>query len=124
MDTTQRPKSLVIIRHAESLRNKIKKNNVYFPDEESRAPVRGIPDHKIPLTEEGIIQAQKTGLNLQNVALPDYIYHSGYERTIQTMNYILEAYSAKERSMIKIRTNLFIRERDPGVCYDMTTQEA
>jgi len=119
-----RPTTLVLIRHAESARNKVKKGNVYFPDEESRAGLRGIPDHLIRLTDHGYIQASQAGPELKKlVGVPDYIYHSGYMRTVQTMNGILEAYSSKELGKIRIRSNPFIRERDPGHAYDMTDAE-
>jgi len=48
-----RPARLVIVRHAESERNKVKANNIYFPDEIARDLVRGTPDHKIKITPEG-----------------------------------------------------------------------
>ncbi len=37
---------------------------------------------------------------------------------------LLNAYTAEERLMTKIRQNFFIRERDPGYGYDMTETEA
>ncbi len=48
-----RPTRLVIVRHAESLRNYLKEGKVFFPNDESRVLVRGIPDHLIPLTALG-----------------------------------------------------------------------
>ena len=56
-----RPSALVLVRHAESLRNKVKKGSTYFADDAARRMIRGIPDHKISLTKEGIRQARKTG---------------------------------------------------------------
>jgi phosphohistidine phosphatase SixA len=97
-----------VIRHAESERNKGKKNSVYFADDEARKIIKGIPDHKIPLTPEGIAQAEKTGIALRKrFGTFDYIYHSGYLRTTQTMKGILKAWPEKERSKIKIRQNAF-----------------
>ena len=55
---SQRPALLVIVRHAESERNKIKKDQTYFADEEARKSIKGIPDNKISLTAEGIEQAK------------------------------------------------------------------
>jgi broad specificity phosphatase PhoE len=125
MDATKRPLRIIFIRHAESERNKAKKGATYFADEEARKTVRGIPDHKITLTPEGMIQAQKTGIYLKNkFGAPDYCYHSGYRRTEQTLEEILRAFPADESVKIKIRMNQFIRERDPGYAYDMTTEEA
>lgn len=121
----KRPKLLVLIRHPESARNEAKKGNVYFADEESRIPVKGIPDHKIPITPHGRDQAIKTGQHLhKHFGKPDYIYHSGYKRTSDGLDCMLQAYSKKELAKIKIRMNPFIRERDTGFTYDMTTKEA
>lgn len=94
-------------------------------DDESRQPVKGIPDHKIVLTEKGRDEARKVGLALrEKFGIPDYLYHSGYLRTVKTSEEILAAYTEEERLKIKIRHNLFIRERDSGYAYDMTTEEA
>jgi broad specificity phosphatase PhoE len=120
-----RPSMLLLIRHAESARNQAKKGATYFADEYARRMVKGIPDNKIPLTPEGIRQARETGVVVrERFGAPDYLYHSGYERTIQTADGILAAYPESERERIQVRHNLFIRERDPGYSYDMTQEEA
>lgn len=121
----ERPEQLIFIRHAESARNKAKRGSTYFADEEARKTVRGIPDHNIPLTKEGHSQAQKTGVYLrEKFGDPDYVYHSGYLRTIQTTEGILGAFPKAVRKRIQVRENQSIRERDPGYTYDMTTTEA
>lgn len=122
----QRPSHLVLIRHAESARNQAKpKGAVYFADEEARRTVKGIPDHDIELTPEGIRQAQESGPGIRSdYGTPDYWYHSGYKRTVQTTNGLLAAYSPEERAQIQVRHHLFLRERDPGYAYDMTEAEA
>jgi broad specificity phosphatase PhoE len=120
-----RPSLLVLIRHGESERNKAKKGATYFADEYARKDVEGIPDHKIALTPEGWDQARKTGVKLaERFGAPDYLYHSGYRRTKETAEGILEAYGDDEMARIKVRSNHFIRERDSGFAYDMTTEEA
>lgn len=122
-----RPSLLVIVRHAESQRNQIKDKagSIYFVDDESRLPVKGIPDHKIEITELGCRQAAETGVALkQKFGIFDYAYHSGYSRTEQTLQGLLTGYKPEEKSRTKIRQNLFIRERDPGYGYDMTKDEA
>lgn len=125
MRDIKRPTQLICIRHAESLRNKVKRGTTYYADEEARRAVNGVPDYKVPLTEEGIIQAQKAGLYLrERFGAPDYVYHSGYLRTMQTLDGILAAFPLEERSQIQVRMNQFIRERDPGYAYDMLTEEA
>lgn len=121
----ERPHRIVLVRHGESERNVAKKGNVYFLDDESRRAVRGIPDHKIPLTKCGKRQAEQTGEALRSTyGIFDYVYHSGYLRTVDTAAGLLSAYTEEERKRMKVRHNLFIRERDPGHAYDMTTAEA
>jgi broad specificity phosphatase PhoE len=125
MNEITRPELLVFIRHAESKRNEVKKGATYFADDAARQIVRGVPDHKVPLTLLGYVQALRTGLALKaNFGLPDYIYHSGYARTEQTMDGVLQAYSPEERSRIQVRASPLIRERAPGYTYDMTKDEA
>lgn len=125
MYQVNKPSQLILIRHAESARNRAKKGTTYFADEEARKTVKGIPDHEIPLTEVGHEQAKATGLYLrERFGAPDYIYHSGYRRTIETMEGILASFSPEQRAEIEIRMNPHIRERDPGYTYDMTTEEA
>lgn len=120
-----RPVELIIIRHAESARNKAKKGSTYFADEYARREVVGIPDHLIQITSEGIRQAIAAGIGIRdNYGIPSYLYHSGYARTKETAEVILSAYDEKARAKIKVRENLFIRERDAGHCYDMTEEEA
>ena len=121
----RRPALLVLVRHAESARNQAKKGSVYFADDAARRIVRGTPDHLIDLTTDGHKQAAQTGHAIrERFGAFDYIYTSGYARTEETAEGILAAYPPAEREQIKVRMNMFIRERDPGFAYDMTTEEA
>jgi broad specificity phosphatase PhoE len=121
----QRPALLVIVRHAESARNQAKKGSIYFADDAARRVVRGTPDHLIELTPDGHKQAAETGVAIrERFGAFDYVYTSGYARTEQTAEGILSAYPPAERERMKVRMNLFIRERDPGFSYDMTQEEA
>ena len=121
----ERPSLLVLVRHAESVRNKIKGGSVYFSDEDARRVVKGIPDHKIDITPEGVLQAEAAGRGIfEDFGMFDYAYHSGYLRTERTLERILAQYPEKERELIKVRSNPFIRERHPGYTYDMTEEEA
>lgn len=116
-----RPSLLVIVRHGESARNVAKTGNVFFADDESRRSVRGVADHQISLTEEGLRQARETGVALaQQYGSFDAVYHSGYRRTRETADALLAGFAAR----VSLRSNLFIRERDTGYAYDMTTAEA
>src|SRR5262249_12315217 len=121
----ERPSLLVLVRHGQSARNVAKKGNVFFVDDEARQSVRGTPDHKTPLTEDGQRQAERTGEALRaRFGVFDYVYHSGYARTRETAEGILRAYPEGERRPIQVRSSPFIRERDSGYAYDMTTAEA
>ncbi len=121
----KRPALLVIVRHAESVRNQVKKDAVYFADDAARRVVRGTADHLIELTPDGHEQAVQTGKAIrERFGVFDYVYTSGYARTEQTAEGILSAYSDEERARTKVRMNLFVRERDPGFTYDMTEAEA
>ncbi len=125
MTAIERPSLLVFIRHGRSVRNSAKPGVVYYPDDEARRGIEGIPDYKIPLTEEGVVQARATGIALcKRFGAPDYLYHSGYKRAEDTADGILAAYSEEERGRIQVRSHLFIRERDSGYAYDMTKDEA
>ena len=120
-----RPDLVVIVRHAQSMRNAAKRGRTHFADEDARAPVAGIPDHLIELTSLGLAQAREVGIHIRKrFGVFDYAYTSGYVRTDQTLAGILEAYSAEERARTKVRFSPFIRERDPGYTYDMTEAEA
>lgn len=116
---------LVLVRHAESARNVAKKGNVFFADDESRRSVHGIPDFEIPLTEVGQRQAERTGAALrERFGTFDLVVDSGYRRTVDTARRILDAYPDDERARMRTRSDLFVRERDAGFAYDMTTAEA
>jgi broad specificity phosphatase PhoE len=120
-----RPALLILVRHGESARNVAKKDNVYFVDDESRKAVQGVPDWQVPLTDLGWRQARQTGEALRaRFGHFDYVYHSGYRRAEDTAAGILEAWPAAERQRMCFRMNSFIRERDSGYTYDMTTAEA
>ena len=123
--TRARPSLLVLVRHAESARNVAKKGNRFFLNDEARKTVQGVPDHHVPITDEGRRQAQLTGRALRSdFGAFDYVYHSGYRRTQETVEHLLAAYPEAERKFMRVRHHLFLRERDAGWTYDMTTTEA
>lgn len=120
-----RPALLVLVRHAESARNVAKKGNTFFLDEESRRAVRGVPDDHVPLTDEGRRQAEVTGRALrEQFGTFDCVYHSGYRRTQETAEQLLASCSPDEHAATRVRQHVFLRERDAGWTYDMTTAEA
>lgn len=122
----KKPGLLVLIRHGESLRNVLREKspNRYCLDGKSIRQIKGIRDYEVPLTDEGHEQARKTGIALRKeFGVFDCIYHSGYKRTIQTLDGILSAYKKEELLNIKIRRSLFLRERDSGYTYNMTDKQ-
>jgi broad specificity phosphatase PhoE len=124
-DAGSRPALLVLVRHGQSQRNIVKKQNRFYLDDESRKSVKGVPDHLIELTDEGRRQSAVTGASLRDTyGTFDYIVHSGYRRTMQTLDEILTAYTPEERARMVVRHHLFVRERDGGHAYDMTDAEA
>src|SRR5436190_6428219 len=125
MSDANRPALLVLVRHGQSQRNVVKKENRFYLDDEARKAVKGVPDHLIELTDEGRRQAQATGVAIrQQYGVFDYVVHSGYRRTVQTCDGILAAYTDDERARMPVRHHLFVRERDAGHAYDMTDAEA
>ena len=124
-DANSRPALLVLVRHGQSQRNVVKKQNRFYLDDEARKSVRGVPDHLVALTDEGRRQATVTGAAVRDsYGTFDYIVHSGYTRTVETLEHMLHAYSAEERARMVVRHHLFVRERDGGHAYDMTDAEA
>jgi broad specificity phosphatase PhoE len=120
-----RPSLLVLVRHGQSLRNVAPKKNRFFLDDEARKSIKGLPDHKVPLTELGRRQAHAAGVGIrEKFGVFDDVIHSGYTRAVETTDAILEAYPPAERAKMVVRHHLFIRERDQGFAYDMTDAEA
>ena len=112
---TARPALLVLVRHGQSQRNVAKKRNRFFLDDEARRPIRDIPDHRIGLTEMGWKQARETGLAVRERFGPfDQVYHSGYQRAVDTTTAMLDAHAPEVRVRMRVRHHLFIRERDQG----------
>lgn len=120
-----RPREIVIIRHAESLRNQIMAGGYVLPDEAARERLGDYYDHTIPLTERGWQQARASGpLLVAALGLPDCVYHSGYVRPMQTLQGLFEHLTPEQRSRIRIYEKIDLRERDPGYIWHMTRAEA
>jgi broad specificity phosphatase PhoE len=118
------PGTLVLLRHAQSVRNAAKHGEIFFPDAASRDAVKGVPDHLTPLTDVGERQAPQAGSALRTrYGVPHEIFHSGYARTEATMSGLLTAYTDAERAAIKVERDWRIRERALGWCFDMTVDD-
>jgi broad specificity phosphatase PhoE len=116
------PALLVVARHAESTRNVAKAGQVFFPDPEARRGLEGEADHQSGLTATGREQARALGGRLAREFGPfDLVYHSGYRRARETAELALEAMGGTAAPM---REHIFLRERDAGYTFNMTTAEA
>ncbi|KGN66109.1 phosphoglycerate mutase-like protein AT74 [Cucumis sativus] len=102
------PKRIILVRHGESQGNL------------NSATYTTTPDNKVPLTEEGLIQARIAGTELRRLLSNDgtnphwrvYFYVSPYERTRSTLREIGRAFSKKR--IIGVREECRIREQDFG----------
>lgn len=116
MNTT----SLTIVRHAESLLNRVRAHApVFFNTDETRDRFRNIPDHRVSITEHGFTQANRTGhaLSAHGVRYHTAV-HSGYTRTKQTLEQLLLDVSVEE-----VIEDTSFRERESGYGYVMTGAE-
>lgn len=115
------PTKLVLIRHAESARNKALGGKIFLNDPKLMEEIGLVPDHKIAITKQGMIHAKKTSQYLyENVGIPDIVFHSGYNRTKATTEGILSKY---KKHKIEAKENLAIRERESGYTHIMLDSE-
>ena len=126
---------LLVIRHAESLRNVIMKGKAFYYEDETKLD---LPVFDIPLTDIGIQQAHTLAESLYlqtkegNLTPPDHVLSSGLLRADTTAEIVLGQLSKlardttlKERLLkLQIRYNHLLRERDPGYGFEMTEQES
>lgn len=117
------PSLLVLVRHAESERNQVKKG-AFFEDSAAREGVRATADHRVSITALGRRQARAAGeLLRERFGDFDAVYHSGYARTTQTLEEIVKAWPEGRTGAAVVRPDLFIRERDGGHGWNMTADE-
>ena len=115
------PKKLILIRHAESVRNKSLGGNLFLNNKKAFDEISTTPDHKISITKKGISQAKQTSKFLyENIGIPDIVFNSGYTRTRQTTEYVLSKY---KKHKINIKEDLSIRERENGYTYILMEDE-
>jgi len=76
-----RPKRIILVRHGESEGNT---QEILYTQ---------IPDWKIALNPRGLQQAWDAGLRIKNIVKdePAYIYHSPYQRAVQTCRQLIQA---------------------------------
>ncbi len=111
-------KRLVLLRHAESFANAIKGGRVHVDTEEELRALCRWSDEKVPLTPAGIIQAQQAGIGLAaRYGYFDCAYHTGYERSRQTLAEILKQFPWWHT---EVREEIRFRERESGYGHYMT----
>jgi broad specificity phosphatase PhoE len=116
-----RPALLILARHGESLYNRVKGSFPHYPDTPSGRRVTNIPEHRLPLTRRGRVQARRLGLHLHRTfGRFDKVYDSGYTRAVQTRQLALEAaYTPEEVAAMRPRSELLLRERENGLIRNM-----
>lgn len=114
------PKKLILIRHAESDRNKALLGEKFIKDPKLMNAIGNIPDHKVGITENGKRQAIETSKKIFNkYGNPDIVFHSGYKRTKETAKFIFENCDKKVETV----EDLSIRERENGYTHILLEEE-
>lgn len=116
-------KELVIVRHGETPYNTADRAGRFLTSSLARIHAGGLPDHLVPLSDKGRDQAAEVGRRLATMEQFDVYFDSGYERSVETLNIILQALPASERAPAKRRSHLDLREREPGYTFNMTVTE-
>lgn len=115
------PALLVVARHGESYTNKLMEGiaSPFAPTEEIAQKIRAYGHHDVPLTGEGVTQADILAKELQDRhGSFDVIIDSGLLRAVQTADRIEMLFPGTRRI-----TDSRLRERDPGYGYSMTEEQ-
>lgn len=133
------PESLTLVRHGESAYNELKKkkenhplyrdfskafeNRKENPEAARRLALELVSsgtftlnygDHNTPLTETGELQAETMAKVLgKKIAVPDVIFVSPYDRTVQTLEHMKKGWPALNRVLV-VPDNR-IREQEHGI---------
>ncbi|KAL6989618.1 hypothetical protein U1Q18_015369 [Sarracenia purpurea var. burkii] len=102
------PKRIILVRHGESQGN------------QDGSAYTTTPDHKIPLTQEGVAQAARAGAEIRRVISEDgrshnwkvYFYVSPYDRARSTLREIGRSFPRNR--IIGVREECRVREQDFG----------
>src|SRR5512144_1971522 len=96
-----RPQRIILVRHGSSQGN-VDKNQY-----------KSVPDYALNLTDEGILQARRAGLELKQLIGTEslYVYLSPYYRTRQTFEYMRENLA---QNVVKAIEDPRLREQDWG----------
>lgn len=119
-----RPREIVLIRHAESLRNQLTGDQFALPDQVAQRQLASLTDVTMPLTSEGWVQARRSSVPLiREIGFPDCVYHSGYQRAMETLEGLLSNVPISDRNRIRIYEKIELSERDPGYTWGMMAAE-
>lgn len=126
---------LLIIRHAESIRNVTMQGKVFFSHESEKTKT---PTRSVSLTKKGEHQA----LTLANtilektrrgaISLPEIVLSSGFARADSTAKIVIQKLSEltqgtedfNKKKEVVVKHNHLLRERDPGYGFEMTEEES
>lgn len=89
---------IVIVRHGETPYNVVPRIGRFLASAPALIQVGGLPDHLVPLSEKGEQQARDVGRRLARLGNFDIYFDSGYKRSCETLNLILEAFPESERT--------------------------
>lgn len=104
----------IFLRHGETVCNVITEK-IKVSGEQTEHDMVKLANYQIPLTENGIEQARRSGVALrERYGIFDQAIHTGYIRSKDTLENILKAYSENERVRMKVSRNFHLRERDSG----------
>jgi broad specificity phosphatase PhoE len=124
------PTDLYVMRHGESFRNVGLANTTtrfFFDTQEQFEEFGKHPDHQIPLTENGKIQAKEAGQRFaqavyDGMPMPNVAVHSGWTRARHTAHYVFEQFF-RLSPRHGIRENFCLREREVGISHILLAHE-
>jgi broad specificity phosphatase PhoE len=122
----EHPRNIVLVRHGETPANAADRTGRFFDTAKDIAMLGGKADHELPLTEQGRRQAQRIGLMMAErwpFRRFDVCYDSGFLRSIETLDLVLEAYPGQSDAGCERVSHLDLRERDTGYPYFLTLDE-
>lgn len=117
-------KEIVLVRHGQTTRNIVRNVGRFVAHAEELHKAGILPDHLVELTVVGKLQADTIGkiLNdsLENPQSFIAYYDSGYQRSKETLDYILRNFGLENDASGYRRSHLDLREREPGHPFNMT----
>jgi broad specificity phosphatase PhoE len=116
-------KEIVLVRHGETIHNIAPRVGRFLKSPTLLGEEADSPDHRIALTPKGREQAKQVGPQLSKLAPFDAYFDSGYTRTVETLDLILEAFDERERDPRKRSSHLDLRERESGYTFNMSVTE-